>query len=257
MPSYIEIDQNVTFPSSSGAGKVILGVNANKEATITDNTGATTVIGSGGGGSVTPSAADFINVQSYNRWVYGTDAWSGGSKWDTIASEADQSDYLTFTFIGGTANGRPIQKDQTGQSITVDYTNLTYRDDGFGLFPVNYVDFINGIFQSQSLYTRLTGSTDNINYANDPLISGSIGFTGSYCVIDDFSFAFLEKGQIDGSNINIVLYSIKSIEGLNIADTLGAVSQNIYNSQPVYFYRVLLGNRFSAPYYPYYQIPAP
>jgi hypothetical protein len=257
MPSYIEIDQNVTFPSSSGAGKVIFGVNANKEATITDNTGATTVIGSGGGGSVTPSASDFINVQSYNKWVYGLDAWSGGSKWDTIASEVDQSDYLTFKFVGGTANGRPIPKDQTGQSITVDYTNLTYRDDGFGLFPVNYVDFINGVFASQSLYTRITGSTDVKIYQSDPITSGSAGFTGSYCVVDDFSFFFIEKGQIDGSNIEVLLYTVKSMDGVNIADNLMNLSANTYNSRSIYGYWYLLLYNINNPYKPWYQIPAP
>jgi hypothetical protein len=244
MPSYIEIDQNVTFPSSSGAGKVIFGVNANKEATITDNTGATTVIGSGGGGSVTPVASDFINVQSYSRWVYGLDAWSGGSKWDTIASEVDQSDYLTFKFLGGTANGRPIPKDQTGQSITVDYTNLTYRDDGFGLFPVNYVDFINSIFQSQSLYTSITGST-TLEY------NSAIGFTGSFCLTDDFLFIFSEEGQVDSTPVNDILYSIQGNFGFDICDnfsTFGSL-QNIaayrlniesllYNSIPKSWYQI-------------------
>jgi hypothetical protein len=207
-------------------------------------------------GRVTPVASDFINVQSYNRWVYGQDAWSGGSKWDTIASEVDQSDYLTFKFIGGTANGRPIPKDQTGQSITVDYTNLTYRDDGFGLFPVNYVDFINGIFQSQSLYTRITGSLNNTQYVVFPEITGSIGFTGSYCVVDDFSFYFLEKGQIDGSDIEVVLYTVKSTNGVNIADSFVPVSSATYNSRPIHGYFTLLSGNDSN-YKQFYQTPVP
>jgi hypothetical protein len=247
MPSYIEIDKEASFPTASNVGKVVFGVNTSGNAVLVNNTGNITVIGSGGGGSVTPAASDYINVQSYNRWVYGLDAWSGGSKWDTIASEADQSDYLTFTFIGGTANGRPISRAITGQSATVDYTNLTYRDDGFGLFPVNYVDFINAIFQSQSLYTRITGST-TLAY------NSAIGFTGSFCLTDDFLFIFSEEGQVDGVPVNDILYSIQGNFGFNICDNF-SVNGSLQNTSD---YRVIIENLLSnsAPK-SWFQIPAP
>ncbi len=212
MPSYIEIDQNLNFPSSSGAGKVIFGVNTSGQATITNNAGVTTVIGSGGNTPPTPTTNDFINVESYNRWIYGLDAWSAGSKWDTIASEVDQSDYLRFVLIGGQVNGQSIHR--TYVSVSVDYTNLTYRDDGFGSFPVNYVDFINDIFVSHSIYTRITGST--VNTQNQ-----SIGLTGSYCAVDNFDFIFFETGQLDGVEMQRIFYTISTQNGTGLCDSFG------------------------------------
>ena len=44
MPSSIQIDKQSSFPSSSNDGKVLFGVNLNKDITITDNIGVTTII---------------------------------------------------------------------------------------------------------------------------------------------------------------------------------------------------------------------
>jgi hypothetical protein len=47
MPSYIELDKQSTFPSSSDVGKLIFGVNTSNEATLTDSNGTTYNFGSG------------------------------------------------------------------------------------------------------------------------------------------------------------------------------------------------------------------
>ena len=47
MPSYIELDKQLSFPASSNVGKLILGVNSSEKATLTDSAGVTTVIGGG------------------------------------------------------------------------------------------------------------------------------------------------------------------------------------------------------------------
>lgn len=44
MPSYIELDQNATFPSASGAGKVVFGINALGAAVVVDDNGNTLML---------------------------------------------------------------------------------------------------------------------------------------------------------------------------------------------------------------------
>ena len=44
MPSYIELDQNTTFPSASGAGKVVFGINVLGSAVVVDSNGNTLVL---------------------------------------------------------------------------------------------------------------------------------------------------------------------------------------------------------------------
>ncbi len=173
----------------------------------------------------TPTANDFINVQSYGRWVYGVDAWSEGSKWNTMAAEVSPTDYLKLTLIGGQVNGQPIHR--TYISASVNSTNLVFRDDGFGSFPVNYVDFINGIFEDSGLYTRITGSLDNRNYGNNPTTSGSIGFTGSYCAVESFNLIFLEKGRIDNSNLTMTFYILTGVEGIGIFDSFRTLTTTV------------------------------
>lgn len=45
MPSYIELDKQVSIPSASNVGKVILGVNTSQQAVLVDSEGVQTVIG--------------------------------------------------------------------------------------------------------------------------------------------------------------------------------------------------------------------
>ena len=47
MPSYIELDKQSSFPSSSDVSKLIFGVNTSNEATLTDSNGTTYNFGSG------------------------------------------------------------------------------------------------------------------------------------------------------------------------------------------------------------------
>lgn len=58
MPSYIELDKQSTFPSSSDAGKLIFGVNTSNEATLTDSNGTTYNFGTG--------STNNLNYQTYD-----------------------------------------------------------------------------------------------------------------------------------------------------------------------------------------------
>lgn len=44
MPSYIEIEQNGSFPAASAAGRVVLGINLNGQVVTTNSSGVTTSV---------------------------------------------------------------------------------------------------------------------------------------------------------------------------------------------------------------------
>jgi hypothetical protein len=58
MPSYIELDKQSSFPSSSDVSKLIFGVNTSNEATLTDSNGTTYNFGTG--------TTNNLNYQTYN-----------------------------------------------------------------------------------------------------------------------------------------------------------------------------------------------
>lgn len=58
MPSYIELDKQSTFPSSSDVSKLIFGVNTSNEATLTDSNGTTYNFGTG--------STNNLNYQTYD-----------------------------------------------------------------------------------------------------------------------------------------------------------------------------------------------
>lgn len=178
-----------------------------------------------------PGPADYLTVYSYGRYIYGLDNWSAGSKWATIAAEVDPTDYLNLKLVGGIVNGVPINREY--QEVTVNHTNLVFRDDGYGLFPVNYVDFINGILEQYGIYTRIKGTTNNPNPS--PSATGQPGFIANYCVIDDFTLVFVETGQLDGGpTINSLFYTLQADYGLGLRDVFWGIGSPItingYNS---------------------------
>lgn len=219
MPSYIELDKQGNFPSSSNAGKVIFGVNASGEATITDNVGNTTIINTGGS-TPTPCANDFIQLVSYSNWVQGNNTFGTGGdvdKFTALAQDNDPGDYLQLKLVSGQVNGINLSTCPS-YSINLTAADITYRDDGFGTYPANYVDFLNGVFASHSLYTRLTGSNNNFNKPNN--------LVADYCKVDNFFFTFEETGQLSPSSLTSPIYfSIKS-EG-------GAVIRDVFNSSEI------------------------
>jgi hypothetical protein len=67
MASYIELNKQSSFPTSSGAGKVIFGVNSSGNITLTNSSGLTTPIGaSGGSGILIPTPIPYSTSNSIN-----------------------------------------------------------------------------------------------------------------------------------------------------------------------------------------------
>lgn len=230
MASYIELNKQSSFPPSSGAGKVIFGVNSSGNITLTNSSGLTTPIGaspSGGGGcSVAPCPGDFIALRSYAKWINGTPRFGPSSdenKFEVIANQYDISDYLTLELVGGQASGCGISSCQY-TPITVNDTNVTFRDDGYGLAASNYVDFINSIFTGQGLYTTMSATTDP-----------DFSFYSDFCKLDDFVFIFKEIGQINGSPLPTVYSALTGRYGTYLADTIGGSIDAI-------FYTLLTGS---------------
>lgn len=226
MPSYIELEQSQTFPSASAVGRMILGFNTSGSGVIVDCTGSVQPLVStttnniivSGAYVPTPAASDYFLMGSYSKWMLGTDIFGPAmdeSKWLCIANEHDTTDYLNFEFIGGTANGYTISRVNS-KSIRVDHTNLLYRDDGYGMYPANYFDFVNQEFVSQSLQTRITGSNSRI-YAN-------------YCATDDFYLLFRETGQLNSAAITDMYYVLSAANGCMLGDLYGTTIQLLLES---------------------------
>lgn len=165
----------------------------------------------------TPCAGDFVLKQSYNAWINGN-VYSGPgedeNKFFTIGQDYDNSDYLNLELVAGQAHGLNISMC-TISSVHVNYENLAVRDDGYGSWYVNYVDFINNIFNCLNLYTRLSASDNQYFYAN-------------HCKLDDFILIFRENGQVyDKGTLPTVYYTLQSEWGYNLRDNITDPSTNL------------------------------
>ena len=183
---------------------------------------------------------------SYKTWVYGMSIFknpSGAgetfSKWEILDNESrtqTNADFLFFSLYGYTINGGSLQliSDPNNGIIvgtriasrTPEYAPPIYRDDGYGLAPVNYVDFINDQLATYGLSTQITGSS----------ITPGKNFIANYFESETFTFIFKEEGQLFGNPIGsrpVTYYTLHSNQG-NIYDAfLGDETQlNSYLNNP-------------------------
>ena len=218
MPSYIEIDKSGSFPAASNDSKIILGIDTNGQIALTDNAGNTTPVS---GGGITPSDAyDFILRESYNKWFYNFEGYGPNndeSVWSVIANEYDTNDYITYNVYPSDVNGRGITL--ANGSVTINHTNLTFRDDGYGTVPVNHTDFLNEVFTLNGLYTQFTGNTQTSNYT----------ILARHCSMDRFKIVIRMEGVINGSNIDTVFYGIYS-DVYGLLDVFGGDFDSVYQS---------------------------
>lgn len=171
----------------------------------------------------TPCASDFVFKTSYNKWINGNYAFGPGTdenKFFTIGQEYDTSDYLNLELTGGMANGNPVSFCNGVSSIQVDYTNLAVRDDGYGIWYVNYVDFINNIFNHLTLHTRLSSGDDAV-------------FRTNYCRLDEFSLVFRETGQLNSSSISPYYFQLQSYNQYTLLDNFLMISNPFIEHYPV------------------------
>ena len=98
MPSYIELDKQASFPSSSNAGNVILGVNTLGQVTLTNNDGQTTPI-SGGSGSIDTGsfATTGSNTFTDSQTIVGNVTFPSSS----FISTNNESGSLFFSSLNG------------------------------------------------------------------------------------------------------------------------------------------------------------
>jgi hypothetical protein len=145
------------------------------------------------------------------------------SKWEILDNESrtqTNADFLFFSLYGYTINGGSLQliSDPNNGIIvgtriasrTPEYAPPIYRDDGYGLAPVNYVDFINDQLATYGLSTQITGSS----------ITPGKNFIANYFESETFTFIFKEEGQLFGNPIGsrpVTYYTLHSNQG-NIYD---------------------------------------
>lgn len=230
MPSYIELDKQLTIPASSDVSKIILGVNTSNALTLTNNLGVTTPITKE---LFIPNPSDYTLLQSYNTWVLGSDNFGyGGTKWQALDEEYSVNDYIQLELVGGTLNGTTFSLTPT-RSVVVPAGGVIYRDDGYGVTPVNYIDFINEVFSGFSLYTTFSGTSADKIFSN-------------YCRLDNFILIFKEVGVINDSPISTCFYSLKSNTGYFLIDYI-ETGEAPYNINLDY------NNNYWVPYIPLYE----
>lgn len=243
MPSYIELNKSAAFPASSATNKVIFGINDVGQAVVVNSAGvqlplsqsnfvsasyavtASYALNGGGGGNTppTPCANDFVGIHSYNNWIQGNDVFGSAGdvdKFTGLAEDNDPGDYLTLELVAGTVNGINISMCPS-YSITLTSADITYRDDGYGTYATNYIDFINGVFASHSLYTNFTGSKNYWNANN---------LIATYCKVDNFNFTFRETGSLTPVNITAPFYYTFQSGYGTIGDTFNQALVDLFTS---------------------------
>jgi uncharacterized delta-60 repeat protein len=172
MYSYIEIDENLSFPSSSNVGKMVFGVNDAKQATLTNESGVTTIIG-GGTGSIVPSG--------FNYKVYAANL-----------SESQPDYHYSGFLIAGE-----------------EYTISGYAEhDDFS----NIADVVSGIINTEGCVFIATGASPNRwNHGSELLSSGkprvnsidinTLGFTPEWIYKNAGIYAFNFSESVDYNKI--------------------------------------------------------
>lgn len=160
MPSYIELDQNATFPSASGAGKVIFGINVLGAAVVVDDNGNTLMLSQSAATGSGIFSGSFYGDGSGLTNVPGT---GGGS--------ADGNLILSFV---SSSIGPKVTFTKTNYGSEVDYLTSgsmeITRGNNRGIFNIALEPSYN-----EATNTAPSGSewnsryTDSVNYGWDNL----------------------------------------------------------------------------------------
>jgi hypothetical protein len=187
---------------------------------------------------------------SYKAWAFGLNDFTSGlnvvSKWTILVNGAQtlkNGDFINFSLYGYIINGGSLQlSDPTdpNHDITVGtavvsrtpiYEPPLYRDDGYGLAPINYVDFINNQLNIYGLSTQITGSS----------ITPGRNFIANYFESETFTFIFKEIGQINGNPLPDLYYILYSNQG-NLYDSILSNDDEL---------NIFLSNQFGYEWPPY------
>ena len=169
------------------------------------------------------TSTDTLPFAMYGRNYMGSNDFglSAQNKFVALAASAIPTDYLNWQFIGGSVNGVniPLDNPLVGSSITLTPATVTFVDEGRGLVPNQYSDFINSIMEGLNLVSRVE-TTEYAVIQPDPTNSG--GYNPywnqmNYCNADTYFLMFQETGVITnggGPADMITNYNFKSYNGL-------------------------------------------
>jgi len=115
-------------------------------------------------GTISSSQSKFVTRYSYSGWFNGTneDSLGMGDK----LTESDWTiygvDYIALLFGSITVNG--IYYDGSGEELFngASYEDYIYRNDGYGLGVVSYIDPLNTILAQYQLRTRFYPAAGNV-----------------------------------------------------------------------------------------------
>ena len=147
------------------------------------------------------------------------------NKFVALAASLIPANFLTWQFFGGSINGINIATDNplVGTSITLTPSTVTFEDNGFGLVPNQYTDFVNSIMEGLNLVSRIeTKNRDTV--VPDPDNGGNPYWNQmNYCNADTFFLLFQETGELQnsGSPILAASYGFKSYDGLGLSVLVG------------------------------------
>ncbi len=186
MPSYIELDKQGSFPSSSNAGKVILGVNTSGQVITTNSSGQTSPVGGGGTGLYIPKPIPYsismnLPAHAYNDpiSILGDGSGLPGARTNTWSTEAlkltyDSTDdtflnhnprYFLFVYeklhkLGKASGNFPnnrINNNKYGKYFSHPASfSGSYVDDGMGGWDPN--------FTNVAAYTNFSGNLQSTIY---------------------------------------------------------------------------------------------
>jgi len=182
------------------------------------------------------TSTDTLPFCMYGNTYLGAPVFGTGDqdKFVALAESATPSNYLTFQFIGGSINGVniPLDNPLVGSSITLTPATVTFEDNGQGLVPNQYTDFINSIFEGFNLVSRIvTNNRDTIEPT--PTNIGGIPYWNqiNYCNADTYFLLFQETGSVPGESNMITNWGFKSFNGLGNSILLGNNNENLNNFQ--------------------------
>jgi hypothetical protein len=166
-----------------------------------------------------PGTQDYIDLYSYNRFINGgPEVYSGSAAYfDKFAafgiindSQMTTDAYFTLKLVQASVFGQTIKHSDLSaiSSVTVDEINVSFRDDGNGMAPSNYVDYIDNLFDIFGLNSSMETYPDTCKI--------------NFCKLDKFYFVFEETGDGDGIlNLSFPKYWVlKTIEPWGLLDAV-------------------------------------
>ena len=164
---------------------------------------------------VTNASTNTLPFCMYSNNYMGTNYFgptNNQNKFVALAASTNPANFLTFQFFGGSVNGINIPKNNplVGSSITLTPSTVTFVDEGFGLVPSQYTDFVNSIMEGLNLVSRVVTKNTNDFPSNPPAGGAPYWNQINYCNADTYFLLFQETGAVPNSANMTTVYGFKS-----------------------------------------------